>query len=102
MGAGIGAVGDAVAVDVEIAAEIAAGFQLARRSSPCRGRAARLSSQASGSHSQSFMPMSRSSMTKIGGLQPVGEVERQRRQSRRPRAGSSGSSSTCLVSPCEA
>ena len=64
--AGIGAVGDAVAVDVEIAAEVACRPRARRRSSPCRGRIAALSSQFSGRHSRWFMPMSRSSITKIG------------------------------------
>jgi hypothetical protein len=65
MRAGIGAVGNAVAVDVEVAAEVLAGFQLSA-SSPCRGHSSRLSSQAKGAVSRSFMPMSRSSMTKTG------------------------------------
>ena len=64
MGAGIGAVGDAVAVDVEVAAEIAALFQHLRRHHLA---AVVLPGVVpfSGRQSRWFMPMSRSSMTKI-------------------------------------
>ena len=99
--AGIGAVGDAVAVDVEIAAEILAGLQLvgghhlaavhargvvpgerarrAARSCRCRGRACtKIGVCSRSARSNACAPNSKHS------------------------CGSSGNSSTCLVSPCEA
>ena len=71
------------------------------RSSPCRGRAARLSSQANGSVSQSCMPMSRSSITKIGVCSRSARSNACAPISKHS-VGSSGNSSTCLVSPCDA
>ena len=61
----------------------------------------RLSSQASGSHNQSCMPMSRSSMTNIGVCNRSARSKDCAANSKASR-GSSGRSSTCLVSPCEA
>ena len=78
MRAGIGAVGDAVAVHVEVAAEIACRLPAPRPSSPCRGPCGGCRPRRTARHSRSFMPMSRSSMHEDRRLQPVGEVERQR------------------------
>ena len=99
--AGIGAVGDAVAVDVEVAAEVLAGLEVlvghhlaavhparvvpreaartASRSCRCRGRAC----------------------TKIGVCSRSARSKASAANSKHS-LGSSGNSSTCLVSPCEA
>ena len=60
--AGVGAIGDAVAVDVEVAAEFAAGFQFLGRHY-LAAVVARLSSDASGRDSRWFIPISRSRWT---------------------------------------
>src|SRR6185437_1866659 len=96
----IGAVGDAVAVDVEIAAEILPASSSAAVITLPRSYL-RVSSQASGRDKWWFMPMSRSSMTKIGVCSRSARSKACAPKSKAS-AGSSGNSSTCLVSPCEA
>jgi hypothetical protein len=61
-------------VEVEVAPEALAGLEVLVREHLAAVEA-RESSHVSGSHSRSFMPMSRSSSTKMGVCRPVGEVE---------------------------
>ena len=101
MRAGIGPV-ESVAVDVEIAAEIATRNRESAAVITCRGPSARLSSQENGSHSQMRIHADLEiEHDEHRRLQAVGEIERQSRRIRSS-PGSRGNSSTCLVSPCEA
>ena len=78
MRAGIGAIRDAVAVHIQVAAELLAGFQLLGGHHLAAVQLAAVVPGRTACVSRSFMPISRSSMHEHRRLQPVGQVERQR------------------------
>src|SRR5215468_1441813 len=100
MRARVGAIGNAVAVDVEIAAELLAGVEI--------GGGHHLAAVVFAA----VVPLERAAQAMVHAdvevehhenraLQPVGEVEGLCANSKAS-AGSSGNKSTCLVSPCDA
>ena len=93
--------GNAVAVDVEIAAEFASRLEIGGGHAPCRGRTFANRPTGKGSQRCEFMPMSRSSMTKIGVCNRSARSKASAPNSKAS-PGPSGNSITCLVSPCEA
>ncbi len=99
MGAGKGAPGDGVAIDIEIAAESLARFQFLRRSSPCRGHRVGAVVPGKGLAQPLIHADIQVFQHEDRRLQPLGQVEGQGARTRTIPWGLPGSSSTCLVSP---